>query len=99
LLELLYLGPEHRLRRIVSSSSVQDLNRAAPATFRTQIEQTCMHLEQLQIRFKKNRKFERFLSLSLRKLKIKEILFKNLNIRHLISLPLSGDSNLMTQSL
>jgi hypothetical protein len=45
LLELLYLGSEHRLRRIVFSTSVQDLNRAAPATFRMQIEKP-------QIRFK-----------------------------------------------
>jgi GTP1/Obg family GTP-binding protein len=39
LLELLYISLEHKLRRIVSSTSVQDLKRAAPATFRTQIEQ------------------------------------------------------------
>jgi hypothetical protein len=39
LLELLYIGFEHKLRIIVSSTSVQDLNRAAPATFRTQKEQ------------------------------------------------------------
>jgi hypothetical protein len=29
LLKLFYLGSEHRLRRIVSTTSVQDLNRAA----------------------------------------------------------------------
>jgi hypothetical protein len=39
LLELLYIGSEHKLRIIVSSTSVQNLNRAAPATFRAQIEQ------------------------------------------------------------
>ncbi len=39
LLELLYIGFEHKLRIVVSSTSVQDLNRAAPATFRTQREQ------------------------------------------------------------
>ncbi len=52
LLELLYMGPEHKLRRIVSSTSVQDLNRADPATFRTKIEQIQTHLEQPQKRFK-----------------------------------------------
>jgi hypothetical protein len=35
---LLYLGSEHRLRRIVSSTFVQDLNRGAPETFRKAIE-------------------------------------------------------------
>ncbi len=54
LLELLYIGPEHKLRRIVSSTSVQDLNRAPPATFRTQIEQIRTHFEQPQKRFKTN---------------------------------------------
>jgi hypothetical protein len=39
MLELPYIGFEHKLRIIVSSTSVQDLNRAAPATFRAQIEQ------------------------------------------------------------
>jgi hypothetical protein len=52
LLEKLYIGPEHKLRRIVSSTSVQDLNRAAPATFWTQIEQIQTQCEQLQKRFK-----------------------------------------------
>jgi hypothetical protein len=52
LLELLYIGPEHKLRRIVSSTSVQDLNRAPPATFRTQIEQIRTHFEQPQKRLK-----------------------------------------------
>jgi hypothetical protein len=42
--------PEHKLRRIVSTS-VQDQNRAAPATFRTQIEQIRTHFEQPQKRF------------------------------------------------
>jgi hypothetical protein len=46
------MGPEHKLRRIVSSTSVQDLNRADPATFRTKIEQIQTHLEQPQKRFK-----------------------------------------------
>jgi hypothetical protein len=46
------LGFEYKLRRIVSSSSVQDLNRAAPATFRMQKEPIWTHLEQPQIRFK-----------------------------------------------
>jgi hypothetical protein len=52
LLELLDLGPEHRLRRIVCSTFVQDLNREAPATFRTQVEQILTPLEQPQIRLK-----------------------------------------------
>jgi hypothetical protein len=61
LLSLLYLrpescwsrsvGPEHKMGRIVSSTSVQDLNRAAPATFRTQIEQIRTHFEKPQKRF------------------------------------------------
>jgi hypothetical protein len=37
--ELLYLGPEQRLRRQSSSICVQNLYRATPATFRMQIEQ------------------------------------------------------------
>ncbi len=37
LLDLLHLGSEHRSRRIVSTTFVQDLNRASPATFRIQI--------------------------------------------------------------
>jgi hypothetical protein len=57
LLELLYIGPEHKLRRIVSSTSVQDLNRAAPATFRTQIEQILTHFEQPQKGLKTKWKF------------------------------------------
>jgi hypothetical protein len=64
LLELLYLGPEHRLERIVSSTSVQFLKRAAPATFRTQIEQIRTHLEQPQMGSKPNGKCERFWSLT-----------------------------------
>jgi hypothetical protein len=52
MLELLYIGFEHRLRIIVSSASVQDPNRAAPASFRTQIEQIQTHFEQPQIRFR-----------------------------------------------
>jgi hypothetical protein len=52
LLELLYIGFQHKLRIIVSSTSVQDLNRVAPATFRMQIEQIWTHFEQSQIRFR-----------------------------------------------
>jgi hypothetical protein len=48
----MYIGFEHVLRIIVSSTSVQGLNRAAPATFRTQIEQIRPHFEQPQIRFR-----------------------------------------------
>jgi hypothetical protein len=58
LLELLYLGSEHRLRRIVSVSSIQDLNRAAPATFRTKKEQIKMQVEQPQLGSKQNGIFE-----------------------------------------
>jgi hypothetical protein len=36
--ELLYSGPEQRLRRLFSSIYVHNLNRAAPATFRMEIE-------------------------------------------------------------
>jgi hypothetical protein len=43
---------EHKLRIIVSLTSVQDLTEAAPATFRTQKEQIWMHFEQPQIRFR-----------------------------------------------
>jgi hypothetical protein len=39
LLELLFIGFEHKLRIIVFSISVQDLNRALPAKFRTQLKQ------------------------------------------------------------
>jgi hypothetical protein len=35
--KLLYLGPEQRLRRLFSSICVQNLYRATPAKFRTQI--------------------------------------------------------------
>ncbi len=52
LLELLYIGLEHKLRRIVSSTSAQNLNGAAPTIFRTQIEQIRIHFEQPQIRFR-----------------------------------------------
>jgi hypothetical protein len=62
------VGPEHKLRRIVSSTSVQDLNRAAPATFRTQIEHVWTILSSLKKGSKQNGKFELFLSLSLRNL-------------------------------
>jgi hypothetical protein len=68
LLELLNIGPERKLRRIVSSSSVQDLNRAAPATFRTQIKQIEHILSSLKKGSKQNGKFELFLSLSSRNL-------------------------------
>jgi hypothetical protein len=36
--ELLYLGPEQRLRRLLSSICVRNQYRATPATFRTQID-------------------------------------------------------------
>jgi hypothetical protein len=39
--ELLYLGPEPNLRRLLSSICVQNQYRATPATSRTQIEQYC----------------------------------------------------------
>jgi hypothetical protein len=52
LLELLYICFEHKLRIIVSSTPVQDLNWAAPATFRTQREQIRTHFEQPQIRLR-----------------------------------------------
>jgi hypothetical protein len=64
----LYLGSEHRLRRIVSSSSVQGLNKAAPLTFRMSIEQIQTHLEQPPISLKQNKKFECLMSHSLRNL-------------------------------
>ncbi len=51
---------------VVSTTAVQGLNRAAPATFRMQIEQIWTNFEQPQIRLRKNGKFEHFLSLSLR---------------------------------
>ncbi len=54
--ELLYLGSEHRLRRIVTSVSVPYLNRSAPAKLRTQIEQIRMHLEPLNFGLKRKRK-------------------------------------------
>jgi hypothetical protein len=56
LLELLYIDFEHKLRIKVSSTSVQDLNRATHATFRTQIEQIRTHIEQPQIRLRTKRK-------------------------------------------
>jgi hypothetical protein len=94
------------LRRIVSSTSVQDLNRAPPATFRAQIEQIRTHFEQPQKRFKTKWKILTLFEPQLKKfkclLKIKEKLQKNFNIRRLMSFkttPLSGDSNLVTQSL
>jgi murein L,D-transpeptidase YafK len=37
--DLLNLDPKQRLRRLFSSIRVQNPNRAAPATFRSQIEQ------------------------------------------------------------
>ncbi len=71
LLELLYIGFEHKLRIMVSSTSVQDRNRAAPTTFMMQ------NFDQPQIRFRTNRKFECFLSISLRNLNICYKLKKN----------------------
>ncbi len=74
--ELLYISPEHKLRRIVSSSSVQDLNRAPPVTFRTQIERIRTHFEQPQKRFKTKFKIWTLVEPRLKKfkglLKIKE---------------------------
>ncbi len=111
MLELLYIGPEHKLRRIASSTSVQDLNRAAPATFRTQIEQIRTHFEQPQTRFKTKWKIWALFEPQLKKfkflLKIKERFLKNLNMyqasyvltKTFKTTPLSGDSNLVTQSL
>jgi hypothetical protein len=91
LLELLYIGFEHILRIIVSSTSVQDHNRAALATFRTQIEQIQTHFEQPQIRFRTKWKIwtlfepkhKNFKCL----LKIEGSLLKMLNIRRLMSIP------------
>ncbi len=89
LLELLYIGPEHKLRRKVSSFSVQDQNRAAPAPFRTQIEQIRTHFEQPHKRFKTKWKIWTLFEPQLKKfkclLKIKEKFQKNLNIRRLMS--------------
>ncbi len=91
LLELLDIGFEHKLRIVVSSTSVQDLNRAAPATFRTQIEQVRINFEQPQIRFRTKWKIwtlfapkhKNFICL----LKIEGSLNKNLNIKRLMSIP------------
>jgi hypothetical protein len=69
LLELLYIGLEHKLRRTVSSTSVQDLNGAAPAIFRTQIEQIWTHFEQPQIRFRTKWKILKLFEPQLKKLK------------------------------
>jgi hypothetical protein len=88
LLELLYKGPEHKLRRIVSSTSVQDLNRVGPATFRTQIEQIRTHLEQPQKRFETKWKIGTLFEPQLKKfkflLKIKERFQNTLNIWRLM---------------
>ncbi len=46
--ELLYLGPEQKLRRSFSSICVQDLYRATPATFRMQIEQWWKKRQEIQ---------------------------------------------------
>ncbi len=87
LLELVYIGLEHKMRRIVSSTSVQDLNRAAPATFRTQIEKIQTHLEYPQVRFKTKWKVQTLFEPLFKKfkclLKLKERLPKILNIRRL----------------
>ncbi len=89
LLELLYIGFEHKLRTVLSSASVQNLNRAVPATSRTQIEQIRTHLEQPQIKFKTKWKIWTLFEPQLKKikcmLKIKERVQKNLNIRRLMS--------------
>jgi hypothetical protein len=75
------------MRRIVSSTSVQNLNRAAPATFRTQIEKIQTHLECPQVRFKTKWKVQTLFEPLLKKfkclLKLKERLPKILNIRRL----------------
>jgi hypothetical protein len=47
---------------ILSSTSVQDLNRTAPAIFRTQKEQIERILSSLQLGSEQNGKFECFLS-------------------------------------
>jgi hypothetical protein len=47
--EVLYLGSEHRLRRLFSSICVQDLYRATPALFRTQIEQLLEKKQEIQL--------------------------------------------------
>ncbi len=77
------------LRRIVSSIYVQNLNRAAPAMFRMQIEQTWMHLEQprprLEIKWEILAIFEPQLKKFKCLLKIKGKLFKNWNISRLMS--------------
>ncbi len=89
LLELLYIVPEHKLRRIVSSTSAQGLNRAAPAKFRTQIEQIWTHLEQPQKRFKTKWKIWTLFEPQLKKDKClwknKKGLKNNFNIRRLMS--------------
>ncbi len=89
LLELLYIGPEHKLRRIVSSTSVQDLNRAAPAIFRTQIEQIRTHFEQPQKWFETKWKIWTLFEPQLKKLKfllkLKKDFKKILNISRFMS--------------
>ncbi len=80
-----------KVRIIVSSTSVQNLNRAALATFRTQIEQIWMHFEQSQIRLRTKWKIwtlfepehKNFKCL----LKIEGSLRKFLNIKPLMSIP------------
>jgi hypothetical protein len=67
--ELLNLGSEHKLRRILASTFVQDLNWAAPAIFRTQIEQIRTHFEQPQIRFRTKWKIWTHFEPQLKKLK------------------------------
>ncbi len=88
-LELLFIGFEPKWRRIVSSTSVQDLHRAPPATFRTQIEQIRTHFEQPQKRFKTKWKIWTLFEPQLKKfkclLKIREQFQKNLSIRRLMS--------------
>jgi hypothetical protein len=75
---------------VVSSTFVQDLSRAAPATFRMHIEQIRTHFEQPQIRFRTKLKIwtlfepkhKNFKCL----LKIEGSLSKNLNIKRLVSI-------------
>ena len=110
LLELLYIGSEHKLRRIVSSISVQNLNWAAPAKFRTQIEQMRTHYKQPQFAFETNWRIRTLYEPQHKNLKcllkIKGTLIKKnyyqaspVLTKLFKTIPLSDDSNLVTQSL
>ncbi len=52
--ELLYLGPEQRWKWLFSLVCAQNLYRAAPAKFRTQMEQIRTHYEQPQFALETN---------------------------------------------